>query len=237
MGKQIKSASKMELRNEAYLPLARLPAKRSSCDVGMHTALVAAPDHAAQADLGCLCTGTGNFQDAVAGISGSGERCASMDCATRRQMMKPETADKIREREIRLIHVAKRVLGMEDDTYRAMLFAVARVRSAAELDFTRRKKVLDHMQACGFKVTTAAPANTHAAGRYWKFRALLSQLHMMRAVEKDSDQAVRAYIKRTTGKDDFQFLNQHQVATVIESLKSWIARLEQNRDAVLKQEG
>jgi len=151
--------------------------------------------------------------------------------------MKPETADKIREREIRLIHVAKRELGMEDDTYRDMLFAVARVRSAAELDFTGRKKVLDHMKACGFKVKTAAPANKHAAdGRYRKIRALWSQLHMMRAVEKDSDQAVRAYIKRTTGKDDFQFLNQHQVATVIESLKSWIARLEQNRDAVLKQE-
>lgn len=60
-------------------------------------------------------------------------------------------ADIVR-REITLIHVARQKLGMDDDTYRAMLWAVARVKSSTELDFAGRKKVLDHMKASGFKV-------------------------------------------------------------------------------------
>lgn len=148
--------------------------------------------------------------------------------------MKPETADKIREREIRLIHVAKRELQLDDDTYRAMLWSLARVKSSKDLDFTGRKKVLDHLKARGFKVKTA-PANKNASdSRYRKIRVLWKELKKRAMVEKDTDQAVRAYIKRTTGCEDFQFLNNHQISTVIESLKSWVARADENRDSFLK---
>ena len=58
----------------------------------------------------------------------------------------------IKRREITLIHIAKQQLGMDDDTYRAMLWSVARVKSSTALDFAGRKKVLDHLKACGFKV-------------------------------------------------------------------------------------
>lgn len=58
----------------------------------------------------------------------------------------------IKRREITLIHVAKQQLGMDDETYRAMLWSVARVKSSTALDFAGRKKVLDHLKACGFKV-------------------------------------------------------------------------------------
>ena len=58
----------------------------------------------------------------------------------------------IKRREITLIHIAKQQLGMDDETYRAMLWTVARVKSSIELDFAGRKKVLDHLKACGFKV-------------------------------------------------------------------------------------
>jgi phage gp16-like protein len=148
--------------------------------------------------------------------------------------MKPELANKIREREIRLIHVAKNELQMAEDTYRSMLWAVARVKSAKDLDFTGRKKVLDHLKACGFKVKTS-PANKNASdSRYRKIRALWKELKSRAMVEKDTDQAVRAYIKRTTGCEDFQFLNNHQISTVIESLKNWLARADENRDSFLK---
>lgn len=140
--------------------------------------------------------------------------------------MKPETADKIREREIRLIHVAKRELQLEDDTYRAMLWAVARVKSAKDLDFTGRKKVLDHMKARGFKVKSA-PANKNAAdAQYRKIRALWTDLHASGKVRHNTDQAVRSYIERMTGVADFQFLNGFQINTVIEGLKRWIDRPE-----------
>lgn len=66
----------------------------------------------------------------------------------------------LKRREITLIHIAKQQLGMDDETYRAMLWSVARVKSSTALDFAGRKKVLDHLKACGFKV--AAKVNEWA---------------------------------------------------------------------------
>lgn len=60
------------------------------------------------------------------------------------------------------IHIAKKQLGMDDGTYRDMLWGVARVRSAKDLDHGGRQKVLDHLKACGFK--SSAP-KTPTPGR------------------------------------------------------------------------
>jgi phage gp16-like protein len=139
--------------------------------------------------------------------------------------MKPETADKARDREIKLIHIAKRDLQLDDETYRAMLWSIARVRSAKDLDFTGRKKVLDHLKARGFKVKAKASPSKNAPDSRWrKMRALWHELHKRQLVEHDTDEALRAFIKRLTGADDFRFLNNHQIHTVIESLKKWSTR-------------
>lgn len=61
-----------------------------------------------------------------------------------------------RNNDLAQIHIAKKQLGMDDDAYRDMLFAVARVRSAKLLDHAGRAKVLDHLKRCGFR--GAAPA-------------------------------------------------------------------------------
>lgn len=60
------------------------------------------------------------------------------------------------------IHIAKKQLGLDDDTYRAMLFGVARVHSAKDLDHGGREKVLKHLRACGFK---PAPPKAPTPGR------------------------------------------------------------------------
>lgn len=52
-----------------------------------------------------------------------------------------------RRAELAKIHVLKAQLGLDDDTYRAMLWTVGRVRSAADLDFAGRRNVLDHLAA------------------------------------------------------------------------------------------
>lgn len=58
-----------------------------------------------------------------------------------------------RDNALAQIHIAKKQLGLDDDTYRAMLFGVARVHSAKDLDHGGRQKVLNHLKACGFKST------------------------------------------------------------------------------------
>lgn len=62
------------------------------------------------------------------------------------------TAPDLRKRELAQIHIAKAQLGMDDETYRAMLWTIARVKSAGDLDWAGRKRVLDHFKASGAKL-------------------------------------------------------------------------------------
>lgn len=65
--------------------------------------------------------------------------------------MKPVIdSDGARKADLARIHIAKKALGMNDDEYRDVMFAVARVRSSAELDFTGRKRLIEHFVKCGW---------------------------------------------------------------------------------------
>ncbi|MCE2646588.1 MAG: regulatory protein GemA [Burkholderiaceae bacterium] len=52
----------------------------------------------------------------------------------------------LRRAELAQIHIAAKQLGIDRDTYEAMLHAVARVRSAGDLDWSGRKRVLEHLR-------------------------------------------------------------------------------------------
>lgn len=64
----------------------------------------------------------------------------------------------LRRKDLAQIHMMATQIGMdtadrnEDSAYRSMLWTVARVRSSAALDFAGRRKVIDHLKACGAKV-------------------------------------------------------------------------------------
>lgn len=64
-----------------------------------------------------------------------------------------------RNSELAKIHIAKQQLGMDDEAYRAMLWACGRVRSSKDLDYAGRKRVLEHLEKCGFK--SSAKKATH----------------------------------------------------------------------------
>lgn len=51
--------------------------------------------------------------------------------------------DQIRKRQLAQIHIAKSDLGLDDDTYRALLIDVTGVDSAAKLNATQRRAVLE----------------------------------------------------------------------------------------------
>ena len=58
-----------------------------------------------------------------------------------------------RRRDLAKIHIAKKQLGMDDETYRDMLYGVAGVRSAADLDGRGRIAVIGHHKSLGFEVS------------------------------------------------------------------------------------
>ena len=134
-------------------------------------------------------------------------------------------ADEAR-REIQLIHIAKQQLGLEDETYRAMLWSVARVKSSTELDFAGRKKVLDHLKACGFKVAPKAKSSRALADepQSKKIRALWLELHAAGKVRNPDESALAAFVKRQTKVEALQWLSTTQASAVIEELKKWLDR-------------
>jgi phage gp16-like protein len=80
------------------------------------------------------------------------------------------SAKRRRLRDLALIHLAKQQLGLDDDTYRALLENVAGVRSARELDGAGRAAVLARLRVHGFRpyAGSAARRGTPQA-RYIRF--------------------------------------------------------------------
>lgn len=144
--------------------------------------------------------------------------------------MSKAPAQQSRNREIQLIHVARRELQLDEDTYRAMLLEVAGVKSSAALDAGGRKKVLEHLKSKGFKVKSkgaaAAPSKNAQDPQYRKIQALWSELARLGAVKVNTEAAIRVYTKRVTGCNDFSFCSSAQVAVIIETLKKWRDRVE-----------
>ncbi len=58
-------------------------------------------------------------------------------------------AEERRRRQLAAIHAAKARLGMDEDTYRAMLHQIARVSSSASLSEADRLRVIRHLATLG----------------------------------------------------------------------------------------
>lgn len=132
-----------------------------------------------------------------------------------------------RQRLIRLIHVAKRDLAMDEETYRAALQRVGKKDSAAAMTIPELEKVLEHLKRSGFKVRSKRKPSRALAldAESRKIRALWLFLHELGAVKNPAEEALAAYVKRITGVDALQWLNGDQSETLIETLKKWAMRL------------
>ncbi|UTH73524.1 gp16 family protein [Chromobacterium sp. IIBBL 290-4] len=141
--------------------------------------------------------------------------------------MNAKTQD--RQRLIRLIHVAKRELALEDDSYRAILQRIGKKASAADLTVPELNQVLEYLKRSGFKVRSKAQPATQARSlaqdeQHKKIRALWLFLHQIGVVKNPAESALAAYVKRITGRDAMQWLAGDQLEQVIESLKKWAMR-------------
>ena len=132
-----------------------------------------------------------------------------------------------RDRLIRVIHVARRELAMDDDTYRGILQRVGNARSAKDLSVSNLQRVLEHMKACGFKVRPNRKQSRPLADdpESKKIRAMWLFMHELGIVRDPSERALAAYVKRIAHVDALQWTNGDQTLAVIESLKAWVMRI------------
>lgn len=139
-----------------------------------------------------------------------------------------------RKKLVRLIHVARRDLNMDEDTYRAILHQATGKASTSDMTVPELEKTLEHFKRCGFKIRHARKDKHGKTARSIplaqdpdakKIRALWLFLHELGLVRNKSENALAAYVKRITRVDALQWIDGDQVKIVIESLKKWAMRV------------
>lgn len=135
---------------------------------------------------------------------------------------------KLRTDDLAKIHIAKKDLGLDDDTYRGMLWTCARVHSSKDLDYAGRAAVLDHLKARGWKPKPPVKAKQKAKlsdePQHKMIRGLWLELHANGIVIDPSEKAIARFIKNQTKIDRMEWLTINQASQIIERLKSWLNR-------------
>ncbi|WP_375657191.1 regulatory protein GemA [Bartonella sp. CM120XJJH] len=120
-----------------------------------------------------------------------------------------------------VLHMGKRALGLDDETYRALLYRLTGKQSAKDLNFLEKRLVVAEMKACGFE-----PNGKRLEGKYAKkLQALWIAGWNLGIIRDRSDKALLAFVKRQTGIDHIRFLRDSDDACrAIEALKGWLQR-------------
>lgn len=132
-----------------------------------------------------------------------------------------------RQADLAKIHIARKQLAMDDETYRALLREIAGVDSSAALDFHGRFKVLERLKTLGFRAKTTSSKKTHRMskdGHIRKIQALWLDMARLKIVRDESAKALDSYVKRLTSVQSVHWLSGSQANTVIEALKNWQKR-------------
>ncbi len=127
--------------------------------------------------------------------------------------------------ELAKIHIAKKELAMDDDTYRAMLMQVAGVSSAADLSADGRAKVLEHFKAAGFKGKKTYTKRPHTADNKAQIKKIEAQLTDMQlpwdyliARQQGKDGKTLSMVERLTGKQRLEWCTKADLGKVIAAL-------------------
>lgn len=132
------------------------------------------------------------------------------------------------------VHIAKKELRLDDETYRDILKRLFGKPSSKNLTQSQLVDLVEHFKSLGWKSrpsrrAAGAPRGGGRKGRPLdgkpvsrKARALWISLYHLGCVSDPSESALAAFVKRQAGVDDLRFLNDE--LPVIEALKSWLAR-------------
>lgn len=131
---------------------------------------------------------------------------------------------------IKIIHVAKRSLALDDAGYRTMLEAQTGKTSCSDMSMSQLEKIVEHLRSRGFEASPTAsakkPVKRADDPQSKLIRHLWLKLHGMGAVKDSSEAALAAFAKRQTNVERLEWMNGYQAGLVIESLKKWVKRLE-----------
>jgi hypothetical protein len=129
------------------------------------------------------------------------------------------------------IHVARKQLGLDEDTYRALALRVTGKSSAGAMTEGERGRLLEELRKRGFKKASSLGKGSGGVrkkleGRFApKLQALWIAAWNLGIVDNRDDRALIAFVKRQTKVDHVRFLHDAEdAAKAIEALKGWMAR-------------
>ncbi|WP_062228775.1 gp16 family protein [Aureimonas frigidaquae] len=127
------------------------------------------------------------------------------------------------------IHVGKKALGLDDDTYRAVLLRVTGKASAKDMLPDERRLVLTEFYRLGFKPLDKPRRIAGKRALEGPFAAKLQALWLaawnLGLVRDRRDAALLAFVQRMTGIERTEWLREPNAARrVIEGLKAWLER-------------
>jgi phage gp16-like protein len=131
----------------------------------------------------------------------------------------------------RFIQMARRRLGLDDETYRNLLESYTRKRSTKEMSPEERRRVVEALKAKGahFGGKTARRGQDAAKASDPQSRLarhLWLRLKGYGVLRDASEWALLAYVERLTGKKRFEWCNRAETSKVIDALKAWVERIE-----------
>lgn len=123
------------------------------------------------------------------------------------------------------LHIAKKQLGLDDDTWRDLCLRVAEKPSSKDMSDGERGRVLDELKRLGFKPASKG-SRKGLEGKYApKLQALWIAGYNLGLIRNKDDAALIAFVKGRTGIDSVKWLRVHRDAeTAIEALKAWLTR-------------
>jgi phage gp16-like protein len=119
--------------------------------------------------------------------------------------------------ELAKIHIAIKELGLDDATYRGMLWDRYHKESAVDLTSSQVADLLDIFHQKGWR-----PASF---GQRGLIHVLWRRLAAAGAVEHPEEEAMAAFVEHATGKNDLRRLTVVEASRVIERLKRWLERV------------
>ncbi len=128
---------------------------------------------------------------------------------------------------IRKIQLAIRRLGLDEETFRGIYERVTGIRSLSAMSREQRRRVADALVGEGFDDShRPADASLCQSPQAKLIRHQWLRLKGMGVLRNSSEYALLAYVKRLTGVERMEWLDPGQAAYVIETLKAWVARVE-----------
>lgn len=125
------------------------------------------------------------------------------------------------------ISIARKDLGVEEDSYRDLLAARYGHRSATKLSLGDLEDLIDYFKDQGWKPVSKAPARAGSrkmarTGEARKARAVWISLYHLGVVKDPSEAALAAFVERQSGVQALEWVkNWHPI---IEALKGWAER-------------